>query len=185
MALTTRKKNLIIAEWKTGKYKSFYAIAKAHKINVKTAKKILAEIPHENSDIVEVGVVYESAKKSTKNPLEIKAVENAVLERIKVQDISNKILDKISSFVDGGKAQKVVTTGSGDGISVPEVVEYDLQADDYKKLSEAVDKISVTTGVNPRFAPPSKVENNINNNQQTNIQEIGVTFLDEDEDENT
>ena len=26
---------------------------------------------------------------------------------------------------------------------------------------------------------------NINNNQQTNIQEIGVTFLDEDEDENT
>ena len=48
--------------------------AKAHKVNKRTAKKILVEIPHENSDIVEVGVVYESAKKSTKNPLGNKSI---------------------------------------------------------------------------------------------------------------
>jgi len=162
MAISTRKKNLIIAEWKAGKYKSYYAIAKAHKINEKTAKKILVEIPHENSDIVEAGVVYESAKKSVKNPIEINAIENTVNERLKIHDISNTILQGIEKLAKGGKAQKVMIESAGEAGSSATVVEYDLQAKDYKDLQDAVDKASLTLGVNQRFA---QNQVNIQNNQ--------------------
>ena len=173
MAISTRKKNMIIADWKTGKFKSYYSIAKHHKINEKTAKKILDKIPHENSDVVEVCVVAESAKKSVKNPIELKAVENAVQERLKVDEISNLLLDKMKIHLQNGKAQKVVTESIGEGGSSAAVIEYDLQADDYKKLADAVDKTSVTLGVNERFSS-SQVSIQNNNNIQNNLEHTGI-----------
>ena len=176
MAISTRKKNLIIADWKTGKFKSYYAIAKEHKISQPQAKKILANIPHENATIVEAGVVYESAKKFSKNLVEIKAVENAVVERLKVDEISNLLLDKMKKHIVNGKAQKIVTESIGDGGSSATVVEYDLQSDDYKKLADAVDKVSVTTGVNERFSQSQvNIQNNNKNNQQ-NLEATGITI---------
>ena len=175
MALSTRKKNMIIADWKTGDFKSYYSIAKKYKINEKTAKKICEKIPHSNASIVEVCAVAESAKKSVKNPVELNAVENAVKERLKVDEISNLLLDKMKSHIVNGKAQKVVTEGSGNGISNATVVEYDLQADDYKKLADAVDKVSVTTRVNERFSQSQvNIQNNNQNNQQ-NLETTGIT----------
>ena len=176
MALSTRKKNTIIADWKTGKFKSYSSIAKHYKIDFKTAKKILIDITHENAQIVEVCTVAESAKKSVKNPIELKAVEKAVLERLKVDEISNLLLDSMKDHIVNGKATKVVTTGSGEGTSVAEIVEYDLQADDYKKLADAVDKVSVTTGVNERFANSQvNIQNNNQNTQQT-LEQTGITI---------
>lgn len=169
MALSTRKKNIIIADWKTGEY-SALKLSKKHKVSRETVRKICKGIPHENAYIVEVGTVYENAKKLAKNGQEIFAIENAVKERIKVERVSNKILDNIEKLIDNGKAQKVVTTRDGDGISSAKIVDYDLQADDYKKLSEAVDKVSITTGVNDRFSSSQlNIQNNNVNNQQNNI----------------
>lgn len=162
---------MIIADWKAGRFKSYYSIAKYHKINEKTAKKILDGIPQENADIVEVCAVAESAKKSVKNPIELKAVENAVQERLKIHEISNTILQGIDKLAKGGKAQKVVTESNGELGSSATVVEYDLQADDYKKLADAVDKASLTLGVNQRFAQ-SQV--NIQNNLQNNLEHTGI-----------
>lgn len=176
MAISTRKKNLIIAEWKAGKYKSYYAVAKAHKIDISTAKKILVNIEQSNIAIVDAGVMYESAKKSTKNLVEINVVETEVANRLKVYDITNTVLDGISKLVKGGKAQKVVTESLGEGGTTATVVEYDLQAKDYKDIQDAVDKASLTLGVNARH---SQSQVNIQNNNQNNLKEDGfkITFV--------
>ena len=78
MAISTKKKNIIIAMWKTGEFKSATALAKHYKISTKTAQKIIAEIDHSNKDIVDLGVQYEMAKNSTKNPHEINTIEKVV-----------------------------------------------------------------------------------------------------------
>jgi len=117
MALTTNKKNKIIADWKTGKFKSYTQIAKHYKIDPKTAKKILNGIQQSNADIVEAAVVVDNAKKSIKNPVEFKAVENAIEERIqnveffkssalKNQGIANKAVDAISDMIDEAEDKK-------------------------------------------------------------------------------
>jgi len=171
MALSTRKKNQIIADWKAGRFQSYYAIAKHYKINEKTAKKILENIPHENAYIVEVCSIAEEAIKSVKNPVELNAVENAVKERLKVHEITHDILDGISKLTKGGKAQKVVTESEGGGSNSAKVIDYDLQADDYKKLADAVDKVSVTQGINQRHAN-TNLQVNTQVNNETNIQNI-------------
>ena len=173
MALSTKKKNIIIADWKTGAYTK-KQLEKKHKTTYKTLAKIIQGIEPTNADIVRVCSEAENAKKSIKNPHEIKAVETVVKERLKVQEIGNKILDKLDRFLDNGKAQKVVTLGQGDGVSKSEIVEYDLQAKDYKDLADTVDKASVTLGVNKRFSEPTKIENT---NAQQNNQDTTITIV--------
>jgi len=92
MALSTRKKNTIIAEWKAGKFSSFYEVAKHYKITQPTAKKILVDIPQSNVDIVEAGVVYETAKKFSKNIVEINAIENEVNLRLNTTELDNSLV---------------------------------------------------------------------------------------------
>jgi hypothetical protein len=91
MALSTRKKNQIIADWKAGRFTTYYAIAKHYQISNPTAKEILVNIPQSNADIVEAGVTYEKAKKLNKNLIEVKAIEALVKERTiadEIQDVA-------------------------------------------------------------------------------------------------
>ncbi len=81
MALTTNKKNKIIADHKAKRFKSNAALAKHYKVDPKTVKKITMGISQDNAQAVEAGVAYENSKKSLKNPVEIKAIETAVEER--------------------------------------------------------------------------------------------------------
>jgi len=97
MAISTRKTNLIIAAWKTGKFKTPYAVGKEFKIDRKTAQKIIDGIPQSNADIVEASVVVENAKKSLKNPVEIEAIEREVKRRTeltKTKDLIEEIAFK-------------------------------------------------------------------------------------------
>jgi hypothetical protein len=163
MAISTRKKNIVIADWKTGAY-SLNSLSKKHKISVNSVKKICTNVEQENSEIVDLCMVAES-KKCTKNAQEIKAIDEVVKNRLKVYDISNTILKGVEKLAKGGKAQKVVTESIGDGMSKATIVEHDLQAKDYKDLQDAVDKASVTLGVNARH---SNQQVNIQNNNQIN-----------------
>jgi len=175
MAISTRKKNMVIADWKTGAY-SLNALAKKHKISVNSVKKICTNVPQENADLVELCTEVESAKKCTKNAQEIKAIEEVVNNRLKIHDVSNTILQGIEKLAKGGKAQKVVTESLGEAGSSATVVEYDLQAKDYKDLQDAVDKASLTLGVNPRFAQNQVNIQNNNKNEQNNV--IRVEYID-------
>jgi len=173
MALSTRKKNMIVADWKTGAY-SQNALAKKYKISTSTANKILKNIPQSNIDIVEVCETSERMKKRIKTNSEIKAVENVVKNRLKVHDITKNLLKKTNAFIKKGKVQRVTTANTGDGVIEANIVETDLQSSDYKNLADTIDKASLTLGVNPRF---SNSQINIQNNQQ-NITEIKRTIVD-------
>lgn len=81
MALSVRKKNLIIAYWKTGKFKSYYAVAKHYKISQHTVKIILTGIEQSNAHIVELGVQVENMLRAL-SPIERKSVERVVAERM-------------------------------------------------------------------------------------------------------
>jgi hypothetical protein len=155
MAISTKKKNIIIAEWKTGAYTKAH-ILKKHKIDRKTLNKIISNIKQENAELVELCTAAESAKNSLQNPHEIKAIEEVIKNRLNVHTLANSILDGVSSLVKKGKVQKVLIDG--------QIVEYDLQASDYKSLADAVDKASLTLGVNQRHA-----NNNIQVNTQNNL----------------
>jgi len=155
MAISTKKRNKIIAEFKTGAY-SLNALAKKHKVAVNSVKKFCDGIEKENAELVELCLQTESAK-CTKNEQDLRAVEEVVKNRLQVYDISNSILKGVEKLVRGGKAQKLLADGA--------IVECDLQAKDYKELQEAVDKASVTLGINARHA---NQQVNIQNNNQIN-----------------
>ena len=73
------------------------------------------------------------------------------------------------------KIQKhtISATQDLDGVSQSEVVEYDLQAKDFKDLVDAVDKNSITLGVNERFSSSASVQianqNNVDNKVELEI----------------
>ncbi len=53
---------------------------------------MLVDIPQSNTDIVEAGVVYETAKKVSKNLVEINAIENEVNLRINTLELDNELV---------------------------------------------------------------------------------------------
>ena len=160
MALTTNKKNKIIAEWKAGIFKSYNAVANHYKIDPKTVKKILDGISQSNSDIVEVGVVYESAKKSIKNPIELRAIEKAIAER--------SIADEIEDIALSGTLSNLKSIKSK--IEREEVE----NMQDHRHAQETFDKALITAGKAARHAPKQVEVNNINA-QQNNQYTIEIT----------
>ncbi len=172
--LTIRQKENIKALYDTGNY-SKNGLAKKYKVDEKTVRRIVGKEPPKHKGLVDEALDIEVRKKTELKPSELRAVESVIKERLKVDEISNLLLDKMKSHIVNGKAQKVVTESIGDGGSCAAVVEYALQADDYKKLADAVDKVSVTTGVNERFSQSQvNIQNNNQNNQQ-NLETTGIT----------
>ena len=154
MAITTNKKNKIIADWKTGKFSSQTALAKHYKVDPKTVKKILEGISTSNAELVEVGAIYENAKKSLKNPVEIKAVEKAVEERTIADEIESIIFDGTLSNVKGVKK---------------DVERDEMEIIDRKIAQETFDKALITVGKANRHAQPTKIDNtNAQQNNKTN-----------------
>ena len=158
MALSdTRKKN-IIADYKTGAF-SLNKLAKKHKISTNTVKKICTDVNHDNAPLVEALYEVENLKNCTKNAQEIKAVENVVKDRLKITNISNKLLDKIDNFIDKNKAVKVITEGQGMGVSMARVIEHDLQSSDFKNIADTIHKTGQTLGV-VNDKPDIAIQNN-------------------------
>lgn len=154
MAITTNKKNKIIAEWKAGRYKSAYAIAKAHGISDKTAMKIIDGTSQSNADIVDVCVKAEHAINSVRNPIEKRAIEQLVKER--------SIADQIESIVMDGTLANVK--------KIKEEIEGENKVSlyDRKTAQEAFDKALITAGKAQRFATQQI-------NVQSNLRHEGVT----------
>jgi len=155
MALSTRRTNMIIADWKTGKFSSYYAISKHHKISQPKAKEILVNIPQSNTDIVEAGVAYEKAKNISNNLVEQKAIEIAVKERTISDQIEDVVFEATLSNVK----------------AIKEEVREDnkeLTLYDRKTGQEGLDKALVTAGKAQRFANSQVTVNTQNNLTQEN-----------------
>ena len=162
MALSTKKKNIIIADWKTGAFTK-KELEKKHKISFKTLDKLVSGISLSNAEAVVVLHGAEMVKNSIKNPVELKAVENVVKSRLKVDDISSKLLNLVEKKIDNNVKYEKVNAGMG----VQNLEPTELESIDFKNLADTIDKVSITMGVNERFSS-SKVEINNANNQQTN-----------------
>ena len=152
MALTTNKRNKIIAEWKVGKYTSHNAVANAYKIDPKTVKKILDGISQSNVDIVSVGATYEIAKKSIKNPTELKAIEKRVIEL--------SIADQVEAEAFSATLENIRSVRKK--IQLEEVD----NMQDHRHAQATIDQALISVGKAARHAPKQDI--NLTNAQQNN-----------------
>jgi len=186
--LTARQKINIKAKWDTGQYTK-EQLSKSYKVSDVMIGKIVGKEKPMSADIVEAGLLVEKAKKFGKSSAESSAIDNAIKyrldkefsddkKRIKIYDLSNKLLDKVESILDKGTKQIAIKVkdyskdgGSNESL---QVVDIDLDTTDVKNLSETVDKQSVTQNVNARHAPKQDI--NLQQ-QQTQLQNPKVTIV--------
>ena len=151
--ITDRKRNNIVAKWKTGVYTQ-RELAKTYNVDVATINKIVKEIPKENADLVEAGVVFENAKKSTKSQQEISEINKAIEyrlkkefsednKRVKVYDLSYKLIDVVEDLLKNKKVKEKINVGIG----VQEFQERDLNTSDVKNISDTISQIGKTLSV--------------------------------------
>lgn len=176
MALTTNKKNKIIAEWKAGLFTSYNAVATTYKIDPKTVKKILDGISQSNTDIVEVGTIYETAKKSIKNPNEIRAIDKAIQRdltadklKLDIYETQSLAVQRVKELLTNNKKNVAMKLKNGD-FDVIEQVEVDLSPQDLQTCIDGIDKASITLKVNERHAPKQDI--NLTNAQQNNENKV-------------
>ena len=173
-----------MAKWDTGQYTKTQ-LAKTYKVNEKTIRDIVGKEEPRNAHIVEAQLMVEDVKKSEKSPNEIQAINQAVeyrlktkytddKKRVKVYDLTDKLLDKVEGILNSGKKQVVMKVkeyskenGSTESL---DVIDIDLDSNDLKNIQDTIDKASITNNVNQRHAPKTTIENS--NNQQTNQQFI-------------
>lgn len=188
--LTDRQRSNIIAKWNTGQYTKT-ALAKTYKVTEKVIRELVGKEEPTNSHIVEAQLLIENIKKSEKSPIEIQAINQAVQhrlkeqyaddnKRVKIYDLTDKLLDKVSGFLEKGKKQVVVKTKIfSDGKPIEEEItafDIDLDASDYKNLQDTIDKASITNNTNDRHAKSGDV--NVNATAAVGIQTITRKIVD-------
>lgn len=165
--LTEQTKKLIIADYLTGKF-SQRELAKKHSASIGTINNLTKNIPPENERIVEAQVSVLSAKATLPNEqmnAVLNAAEREFRNRQMIENATQLNLKRITEHLE--KNQKFEKIGIGDGVQNFAPVE--LNASDYKAAQAAIDKASITLGVNPRFANTTI---NNTNAQQNNRQII-------------
>lgn len=104
---------------------------------------------------------------ATLEDYEIEILEELIEDETKIKSLLTNAtalnLVRINQLLQKNKKEEKY--GIGDGMQGFQ--EVDLSSMDYKQLQEAIDKASITLGVNQRHAP--KMEVNNTNGQQTNI----------------
>lgn len=170
--LTDRQRSNIIAKWNTGQYTKT-ALAKTYKVTEKVIRELVGKEEPINSHIVEAQLLIESIKKSEKSPIEIQAINQAVQhrlkeqyaddnKRVKIYDLTDKLLDKVSEFLEKGKKQVIVKTKIfSDGKPIEEEItafDIDLDASDYKNIQDTIDKASITNNTNDRHAKSGDIK---------------------------
>ena len=174
--LSDRQKNNILAKWNTGSY-SKVLLAKTYKVTEKTIRDIVGKRPPSNAHIVDAQVTLEHFKKSEKSTIEVQAINQAVKYElnskeykekniVNVHQNANELMEMVMKKARIGKAQKVITVGSGNGCSNSEVVDYDYQPEHYEKAINVVEKTAKVLGT---IELSSQVQVNNSNNQQNNI----------------
>ena len=163
-------KKLIIADHLTGKF-SQRELAKKYNLSTSTINKITKGLDAKNEHLVNAQVALLSARE-TLPPEQTNAIANAARDefynRRLIENATQKNLAKITEMLD--KNTKYEKVGVGDGVQNFEPVE--LNANDYKALQDAIDKASLTLGVNPRFS--NTTINNANVSQESQIQQIVI-----------
>lgn len=180
--ITDEIKEKILADFHTGKF-SQRELAKKHSVSNGTVANLLKGLTPKNEHLVEAQITLLSAQ-IQKSEIEMSSIlstaKDEAYNRGLIFNATQKNLNRVMDMLD--KNTKFEKVGVGDGVQNFEPVE--LNANDYKALQEAIDKASLTLGVNSRTGNIS-----INNtNAQQNVKnvknvknELDLTKLSDDE----
>lgn len=161
--LSELEKTRLLADWKTGKY-SQRDLVKKYNASKGTVSEITKGVEQKNGHLVDAQVSLLSAK-AILPPEEMGAIMGTAQEIIYNQNLITNAtqlnLVRTTEYLSNNK--KLVKLSAGMGTQ--ELVEVGLGSSDFKECQEAIDKASLTLGINQRHSN-IKIDNT--NAQQTN-----------------
>lgn len=170
--ITDEIKEKILADFHTGKF-SQRELAKKHSVSNGTVANLLKGLTPKNEHLVEAQITLLSAQ-TQKSEIEMSSIlstaKDEAYNRGLIFNATQKNLNRVMDMLD--KNTKFEKVGVGDGVQNFEPVE--LNANDYKALQEAIDKASLTLGVNSRTG---NISINNTNAQQNEVTEIRRTIV--------
>lgn len=181
----------ILAEWKAGYSQN--QLAKNYDVSPATINKICKGIEQNNKELVNSQVAI-NTELVTRSEYEVNAIHKAVDEQTRRANLvftaTEKILQLSSKMAERNSKQIVVKVkeyskenGSSESL---DKIDVELDSSDLKNLADAVDKASLTLGVNQRHSNQQINVNTQNNNTVQNSelnQEIVTKTLENFEDE--
>ena len=148
--LTDHDKKLLIADYHTNKY-SQRDLAKKYNISIGTVNNLTKEITPQNEHLVNAQISILSAK-AILPPEHLNAILNTAQEEVYNKSLITNAtqLNLVRTMQYLSENKKLEKRTIGDGVQVFE--EVGLGADDFKQCQDAIDKASITLGVNQRHA---------------------------------
>lgn len=165
--ITNEIKEKILADFHTGKF-SQRELAKKYAASKTTIANLTKGLSPKNDRLVEAQVSLLSAQNSltaTEMTAIMTAAKDEAYNRGLIFNATQKNLAKITEMLD--KNTKYEKVGVGDGVQNFEPV--GLNANDYKALQDAIDKASLTLGVNQRTASTTINNANVQQSEETKI----------------
>lgn len=160
--LSDSEKKLVIADFKTGRY-SQRELADRHNISVGTVNNLTKGLTADNEHLVNAQISLLTAR-AILPPEQLNAILNAAQEEIYnkqlVTNATQLNLIRMTEHISVNKKLEKISVGDG----VQQFEEVGLGSSDYLNIQNAIDKASLTLGVNQRHAPKSDV--NLTNAQQ-------------------
>ena len=161
-------KEKILADFHTGKF-SQRELAKKHNVSKTLIANLTSGLKPKNDHLVEAQISLLSAKQSL-SEAEMTAImttaRDEAFNRGLIFNATQLNLQRITEHL--SKNQKMEKVGIGDGVQNFEPVE--LNANDFKALQDAIDKASLTLGVNQRTASTTINNANVQSEQKIIIE---------------
>lgn len=177
--ITDETKEKILADFHTGKF-SQRELAKKHNVSKTLIANLTSGLKPKNDHLVEAQISLLSAKQSL-SEAEMTAIMTAAKDeafnRGLIFNATQLNLQRITEHLN--KNQKMEKVGVGDGVQNFEPVE--LNANDYKAAQDAIDKASITLGINSRGTNNTIINNTQQQAQTTQIQSLNLENLSDDE----
>ena len=165
--ITSEIKEKILADFHTGKF-SQRELAKKYNASKTTIANLTKGLTPKNDRLVEAQISLLSAQSSlttTEMTAIMTAAKDEAYNRGLIFNATQKNLAKITQMLD--KNTKYEKVGVGDGVQNFEPVE--LNANDFKALQDAIDKASLTLGVNQRTSSTTINNANVQQSEETKI----------------
>ena len=178
--ITNKIKEKILADFHTGKF-SQRELAKKYNASKTTIANLTKGLSPKNDRLVEAQISLLSAQSSlttTEMTAIMTAAKDEAYNRGLIFNATQKNLAKITQMLD--KNTKYEKVGVGDGVQNFEPVE--LNANDYKALQDAIDKASLTLGVNQRTSSTTINNANVQQSEETKIVIERRNLIDVDKD---
>ena len=165
--ITNEIKEKILADFHTGKF-SQRELAKKYNASKTTIANLTKGLTPKNDRLVEAQISLLSAQSSlttTEMTAIMTAAKDEAYNRGLIFNATQKNLAKITEMLD--KNTKYEKVGVGDGVQTFEPIE--LNANDFKALQDAIDKASLTLGVNQRMSSTTINNANVQQSEETKI----------------